>query len=224
MRLGARWPLLAFMAGLCCLAQPLHAQRATERYDDSFRKYSKRFFGVAFDWRLFKAQALTESNLDTAATSWVGARGIMQLMPLTFREVQSRNPAFSSIDDPEWNIAAGIYYDRRLWRTWEDSVDTEDHRAFMFASYNAGRVPILRARDLARSRTLDPRRWASVELVAPEVRRWRHEETLQYVQRINANLTRLDHRGRVVRRTAVVAPADSAPAPSPQPAPGTPRP
>lgn len=209
------------MAGLYCLAQPLQAQRATERYDDSFRKYSKRFFGVAFDWRLFKAQALTESNLDTAATSWVGARGIMQLMPLTFQEVQSRNPAFTSIDDPEWNIAAGIYYDRRLWRTWQDSVDTEDHRAFMFASYNAGRVPILRARDLARSRTLDPRRWASVELVAPEVRRWRHEETLQYIHRITANLTRLDHRGRVVRRAAAVTPADSVPSSStPPPAPG----
>lgn len=225
MSLRARRGVLALVAGLCGLAQPLHAQRATERYDDAFRKYSKRFFGVAFDWRLFKAQALTESNLDTAATSWAGARGIMQLMPLTFREVQSRNPAFTSIDDPEWNIAAGIYYDRRLWRTWQDSVDSEDHRAFMFASYNAGRVPILRARDLARSRTLDPRRWASVELVAPEVRRWRHEETLQYVQRINANLTRLDHRGRVVRRSAVVPPPDSAPARgAPPPAAGPPIP
>jgi len=200
------------MLALLCLAPPLHSQRATERYDDSFRKYSKRFFGVAFDWRLFKAQALTESNLDTAATSWVGARGIMQLMPLTFREVQARNPAFHSIDDPEWNIAAGIYYDRRLWRTWQDSVDSEDHRAFMFASYNAGRVPILRARDLARIRALDPRRWASVEAVAPEVRRWRHQETINYVRRIHENLTRLDSRGRVVRRQPV-PPPDALPPP-----------
>ncbi len=206
MRLRAGVPMLAVALGLLCLALPLQAQRAPERFDDSFRKYSKRFFGVPFDWRLFKAQALTESNLDTAATSWVGARGIMQLMPLTFREVQSRNPAFTSIDDPEWNIAAGIYYDRRLWRTWQDSVDNEDHRAFMFASYNAGRLPILRARDLARGRTLDPRRWASVELVAPEVRRWRHEETLNYIRRIHDNLTRLDHRGRVVRRSPAAPP------------------
>jgi membrane-bound lytic murein transglycosylase F len=213
------------LLGLMLLATPLGAQRATERFDESFRKYSKRFFGVAFDWRLFKAQALTESNLDTAATSWVGARGIMQLMPGTFREVQLKNPAFHSIDDPEWNIAAGIYYDRRLWRTWRDSVDSEDHRAFMFASYNAGRVPILRARDLARGRALDPRLWASVEAVAPDVRRWRHEETLNYIRRINDNLARLDDRGRVVRRASPApTPASSPPAAPAPPAPRSPPP
>lgn len=184
---------------LVALAPPLPAQRATERYDDSFRKYSKRFFGVAFDWRVFKAQALTESNLDTAAQSWVGARGIMQLMPGTFREIQSRNPDFSSIDDPQWNIAAGIFYDRRLWRLWRDSVEAADHRAFMFASYNAGRAPILRAQALALRHALDPRLWASVEAVAAGVSRWRHQETLAYVRRIDENLARVDARGRVVR-------------------------
>lgn len=200
---------------LAALAPPLPAQRATERYDESFRKYSKRFFGVAFDWRVFKAQALTESNLDTAAQSWVGARGIMQLMPGTFREIQSRNPDFSSIDDPEWNIAAGIFYDRRLWRMWRDSVDAADHRAFMFASYNAGRVPILRAQDLARRHTLDPRLWASVEAVAAGVPRWRHQETLGYVRRINENLARVDSRGRVIRRAPGEPPERPAPLPSP---------
>lgn len=209
---------LLIAIGLVLFAKPLHAQRAMERYDDSFRKYSKRFFGVAFDWRLFKAQGVTESNLDTAAQSWVGARGIMQLMPVTFREIQSKNPDFHSIDDPEWNIAAGIYYDRKLWRMWRDSVDTDDHRFFMFASYNAGRVPILRARDMARARTLDPRRWSSVETVAPEVRRWRHQETLNYIRRINENLGRMDSRGRIVRR----APAQPLPAPVSAPPPSQP--
>ena len=183
------------------LAAPLAAQaRSMQRYDDTFKKYSKRFFGPAFDWRLFKAQAMTESNLDSAAHSWVGARGIMQLMPATFREIQSSNPEFLSIDDIEWNIAAGIFYDRRLWRLWRDSVDTQDHRHFMFASYNAGRIPILRAQGVARTHTLDPRLWPSIERVAPEVRGWRHQETLGYVHRITMNLGRMDSRGRVVRR------------------------
>jgi len=182
------------------LARALPAQRATEQYDPTFRKYSKRFFGVAFDWRLFKAQGMTESNLNPNAKSWVGARGIMQLMPSTFLEIQSRNPAFVTIDDIEWNIAAGIYYDRRLWLQWrEDSVDSEDHRHFMFASYNAGRIPILKAQDIARGRTLDPRLWSSIERVAPEVRGWRHRETLRYVRRINENVGRMSPRGRIVR-------------------------
>ena len=124
----------------------------------------------------------------------------MQLMPSTFAQVQSRNPELQSVDHPESNIAAGIYHARSLWRLWKASVAPEDRTTFMFGSYNAGRVPILRAQDLAAARAFDPARWASVEAVAPDVPRWRHRETLRYVRRIDANLARLDERGRVVRR------------------------
>jgi len=203
-----RTPLI--LAALLLLGPRLSAQRPTERYDPTFKKYSKRYFGPGFDWRLFKAQGMTESNLNPNAQSWVGARGIMQLMPSTFLEIQTRHPGWTAIDDLEWNIAAGIYYDRRLWLEWrEDSVEAEDHRHFMFASYNAGRIPILRAQDLARGRTLDPRSWASIEIVAPLVRGWRHRETLNYVRRINDNVGRMDARGRVVRPPA--SPEDSVP-------------
>ncbi len=194
----SRWTILLAAVSVL-VATPLAGQRATERYDPIFRKYAKRFFGVGFDWRLFKAQGMTESNLDPAASSWAGARGIMQLMPSTFHEVRSRNPAWALIDDPEWNIAAGIHYDRRLWRLWLDSVDAGDHRHFMFGSYNAGRIPILRAQSLARRRALDPRYWASIEIVAPQVRKWRHRETLGYIRRIEQNLAVMDEQGRVRR-------------------------
>jgi membrane-bound lytic murein transglycosylase MltF len=167
------------------LSLPL-GRRNTDRYDDQFRKYSKRYFGVGFDWHLFKAQGMAESNLDTAAKSWVGARGIMQLMPNTFQEIVSKNPEMSRIDDPEWNIAAGICYDRILWRQWAaDSV--EDHRReFMLASYNAGRGTILSAQEMARRDSLDHRSWPIIERVAPKVRRWRYAETLGYVRRIDS--------------------------------------
>jgi membrane-bound lytic murein transglycosylase F len=129
---------------------------------------------------------MAESNLDSAATSWVGARGIMQLMPATFHEISSKNPEMSRIDDPEWNIAAGIYYDRILWRLWAaDSV--QDHRKeFMLASYNAGRGTILNAQVMARLDSLDHRSWPSIESVAPKVRRWRYTETLGYVRKIDS--------------------------------------
>lgn len=193
------WALAAVLLLLLTTSE-LVAQRHLDRYDDTFRKYSKRFFGVGYDWRLFKAQGLTESNLDPAATSWAGARGIMQLMPSTFLAIQSRNPQFLAIDDDEWNIAAGVYHDRELWRMWrDDSVDAADHHRFMFGSYNAGRVTILRAQGVARARALDPRIWTSIEQVAPSVRRWRQAETLGYVRKILANMERMDARGRVVR-------------------------
>ena len=35
-------------------------QRDADRYDQTFRKYSKRYFGVGYDWRVFKAQAMAE--------------------------------------------------------------------------------------------------------------------------------------------------------------------
>jgi membrane-bound lytic murein transglycosylase F len=178
----------------------LRAQSVTSRFDPAFRKYSKRFFGVGFDWRLFKAQGMTESNLNPRARSWVGARGVMQLMPSTFQEIQSRNPSLVSLDDPEWNIAAGIQYDRRLWLLWaEDSVYPHDHHDFMLASYNAGRIPLLRAQAVARRQYLDHRDWHSIVSVAPAVPRWRHRETLDYVMRIEGNLSRMDENGRVVR-------------------------
>lgn len=199
-RYPGQLPAVAALVASLVLVGSAAGQGVTNRYDDVFRKYSKRFFGAGFDWRMFKAQAMTESNLRPDVSSRAGARGIMQLMPSTFLEVQSKNPGWASIDDPEWNIAAGIYYDRRLWRLWRDSVDTEDHRHFMFGSYNAGRSPILRAQGLARRRALDPRYWASIEAVAAHVRRWRHRETITYVQRIQGNLARMDERGRVVRK------------------------
>ena len=175
------------------------AEVVTDRYDDTFRKYSQRFFGPGYDWRLFKAQAMAESNIDMKAKSWVGAKGIMQLMPTTFREIKSKNPEIVSINKPEWNIAAGIYYDRQLWKQWTDQQGENGCVKFMMASYNAGRGTLLRAQDVARIKTLDPVLWASIQSIAPEVPKWRHEETLSYVDRIDANLERMDQDGRVVK-------------------------
>ena len=101
---------------LCDSAYP---QKHFSKYDGTFKKYSKRFFGPGFDWKIFKAQGIAESGLTPDAVSQVGARGIMQLMPSTFQEVQSYNSEFTQIEDPEWNIGAGIFYDRGLYRAWK---------------------------------------------------------------------------------------------------------
>ena len=114
----------------------------TERYDGYFRKYSKRYFGVGFDWRFFKAQAMAESGLHPGARSAVGARGIMQLMPSTYAQIASVRPNYQSIDDPQWNIAAGILHDRWLWEYWEGKSVEDDRHRFMFGAYNAGEVTL----------------------------------------------------------------------------------
>lgn len=176
-------------------------KRDADRYDQTFRKYSKRYFGVGHDWRIFKAQAMAESEMNPNARSWVGARGLMQLMPSTYKDIQSR-AGLGSIDDPEWNIAAGILHDRSLWRRWErDSIAT-DRREFMFASYNAGEGTIMNAQRACVAKALDQRSWSSVEAVAPNVPRWRYRETLGYVRKIRGGLGNLDDKGRVKRAAA----------------------
>ena len=114
----------------------------------------------------------------------------MQLMPSTFAAIQSARPEFANINDPEWNIAAGIMHDRYLWKLW-GSKDAEDDRArFMFGSYNAGEGPIKRANEVAS--TQDPASpWALIETVAPQIPRWRYKETLGYVRKIDGNFTKL---------------------------------
>jgi len=170
-----------------------------DRYDQMFRKYSKRYFGVGYDWRIFKAQALAESEMNPNAKSWVGARGLMQLMPSTYKDIQSRATSLGSIDDPEWNIAAGIMHDRGLWRRWERDSIHIDRREFMFASYNAGEGTIMNAQRACTARALDRRAWTSVEAVAPDVPRWRYRETFGYVRKIRASIETLDDKGRVKR-------------------------
>jgi len=165
--------------------------RDQSRYDDYFKKYSKRYFGAPFDWRYFKAQGLAESELNANARSWVGARGIMQLMPSTFAAIASKRPEFRSIDDPEFNIAAGIMHDRWLWTVWQKRTPDEERHRFMFGSYNAGEGPILRACIAARGDHLSDAEWASIERVAPKIDRWRYRETLGYVKKIDRNYAAL---------------------------------
>ena len=168
-------------------AEERQTRRATERFDPIFKKYSKRYFGVGTDWRWFKAQGMAESDLTPGATSRVGARGIMQLMPSTYGLIRTALPSFGAIDNPEWNIAAGILHDRDLWTLWKPDVEEAERWHFVFAGYNAGEGTIKRARKAALAANLNDRTWPSIERVAPKVERWRYAETLDYVKKIRAN-------------------------------------
>lgn len=144
------------------------------QYDGYFRKYSKRYFGPHFDWRWFKAQAIAESNLRPDAVSPVGAKGLMQIMPATYLDIKKANPHFLDLTEPRWNIAAGIYYDRMLYRKWQKRISEHERLMLAFASYNAGLGNILRA--YKRS----PPPVTSWEDIAPRA----PSETRGYVKRI----------------------------------------
>ena len=146
-------------------------------YDDYFRKYTKHYFGPHIDWRWFKAQGIAESGLDPDAQSPVRAIGIMQILPATYEEIREKNPHFTHIGEPRWNIAAGIYYDRMLYRKWKKGLPTEERLAFALASYNAGYRNMLRAYKRALSAQGEVKNWEQVAPHAPG-------ETRYYVRRI----------------------------------------
>lgn len=165
-------PLL-LLAGTC-FARPVETEGWTDNFDRYFKKYSKRYFGPHFEWRWFKSQGIAESNLNIQAKSPRGAVGIMQILPTTFAEIQGDNPGFLGLEDPRWNIAAGIYYDRQLYRKWRKPLPSEERLFLAFSSYNAGYGRVLKA--VKRSGRKDYV-WTDIKPLLPS-------ETRGYVARI----------------------------------------
>ena len=167
-------------------AQAFERYNKVVKYDRHFSKYSKRYFGPDFDWLYFKAQAVAESRLKADARSRVGASGIMQIMPRTFKEITGKNSYIrGSREQPRWNIAAGIYYNRALWKIWKAERPFQDRLDFMFGSYNAGRGNIIKAQKIAEKEGLNPNVWKSVEQTLPDVTGRRSKETIGYIEKIN---------------------------------------
>ena len=177
-----RWLALAALPAVALAGVHKHVKHDhwTDEFDGYFRKYTKHYFGPHVDWHWFKAQGIAESGLNPNARSPAGARGIMQIMPSTYEEIKSHNPLIAAgIEDPKWNIAAAIYYDRGLYRKWKPKkVISNERLQFAFASYNAGYGNVLRAFNRAKSSLGTAREWDQVAPFAPR-------ETQGYVSRIN---------------------------------------
>ena len=152
---------------------PVDSGQWTDKYDRHFKKYSKRYFGPLFNWHWFKAQAIAESALNSDAKSHVGALGLMQIMPDTFKDINKVNPHFSKLESPKWNIAAGIYYNRSIYRKIKNSP-VQDKLYLTFASYNAGYGRILNA----------SKRTGKKEKAWNEIKKYLPKETRGYVRRI----------------------------------------
>lgn len=124
------------------------------KYDELFKKYAKE---IGWDWRLLAAQGYTESHFNPNATSWAGARGIMQLMPGTAR---SFGLSQSRITDPEANIATAVKLIGQLDNVLKDKIpDPEERKKFIIAAYNSGHAHIYDAIALAKKTGKNPAKW-----------------------------------------------------------------
>ena len=126
-------------------------------YAEHFMNYAPE---VGWDWELLAAVAYHESRYNPNVISPSGARGLMQLMPVTGRRFGLNDSTFFV---PQDNIAAGVKYIARLQYQFRFVADTVEQTKFVLASYNAGPAHILDARRLAKKYGDNPNRWTSVE-------------------------------------------------------------
>ncbi len=96
---------------------------------------------------LIRAQIWAESDFCPKAISTCGAKGLMQLMPGTARDMGAVGV---ELFDPEINIDLGVKYDRWLFDHFPEIADREERLKFTLAAYNCGRGYVNKALKLAR--------------------------------------------------------------------------
>lgn len=163
-------------------------------YDDIFKRYAMT---CQWDWRLIAAQAYQESAFDPQAVSFMGAMGLMQLMPSTARSVGvSQNEVF----EPETNVRGATKLITQLNSHYASITNRDERINFILAAYNAGPGHVDDARALARKDGKNPDVWlgnvdeyvlkmSQAEFFnQPEVKHgyFRGSETYDYVNSIRA--------------------------------------
>ncbi|MFK7816763.1 MAG: lytic transglycosylase domain-containing protein [Gammaproteobacteria bacterium] len=99
-------------------------EKRANSYKDAIEAYS---IAYEVDPKLVKAIIATESCFDKKAVSSVGARGLMQLMPATAKELGVKDSF-----DSNQNIRGGIKYFSQMLKRFNDSTE------LALAAYNAG--------------------------------------------------------------------------------------
>lgn len=159
-------------------------------YDHLIKSLAKEYH---FDWRLLAAQVNKESQFNPKAESWTGAKGLLQVMPRTAREV-----GISNLDTPGNGLRAGVKYMAWINDQLSDELPADVQVWFTLAAYNAGLGHLKDARILAKKQGLNPDRWfghvdqAFLLLAKPEYYKKarygyvRGTEPVSYVKQIQA--------------------------------------
>lgn len=123
-------------------------------YDGLFRRYANL---CDWDWRLLAAQAYQESAFDPDAVSWMGAQGLMQLMPSTAKMMGVNQ---SEVFNPESNIRGATKLIKQLNTHYSSISRSEERINFILAAYNAGSGHVDDARRLAEKNGKNPNIWS----------------------------------------------------------------
>lgn len=129
-------------------------EKKISRYDEILKAAADT---LDWDWLLMASMAYQESRFDPKAQSWVGARGLMQVMPAT---AKGFGYSKESLYDPEQNVRMATEYIQRLQKMWAKTVkDSVQRMKFVLASYNVGPGHVIDARNLAKKFDKNPIVW-----------------------------------------------------------------
>lgn len=121
-------------------------------YDKYIREASKI---TGWDWRLMASLVYQESEFKPKVRSWVGAFGLMQMMPKTLEKY-----GLDTTASPRQQLIAGAKYLKHLDGLLPKEITNEEERIrFTLASYNSGLAHVLDARRLADKYGRDPNKW-----------------------------------------------------------------
>ncbi len=126
-------------------------QNQISPYDDLIKRYAKK---IDWDWRLLASQVYQESKFNPKAKSWAGARGLMQVIPATAREL-----GIEDVLNPEESIRGGTTYLSQIYKRFEGIPDRVNRIKFTLAAYNCGFGHVLDAQRLAEAEGLNPEIW-----------------------------------------------------------------
>jgi soluble lytic murein transglycosylase-like protein len=150
-----------------------------DRYDADIKQAVNLYWVNYPDWLAWKAQLYQESRLNPKAVSPVGAAGLAQFMPGTWRDVAHRMsfPHGTSPHEAAFAIEAGAYYMATLSAQWRAPRPALDRHRLAQASYNAGIGHIV----AAQKRCGNPNGYAAIMACLPAVTGQHSSETLAYV-------------------------------------------
>jgi len=122
------------------------------RYDEDIKEISLQY---EMDWRLVSSIIYQESGFKPNAKSWVGAYGLMQLMPSTAKMF-----GIDSLSSPKEQIEAGVKFIQWLDKQIPSEItDVNERTKFILAAYNVGLAHVFDARRLAKKYKHNPNIW-----------------------------------------------------------------
>ena len=120
-------------------------------YDQLVKDNARQY---QFDWRLITSQMFQESRFNPKASSPAGAKGLMQVLPRTAKEL-----GFFDLENPEQSVAAGVQYLDWTRARFSNNIPLEEKLFFALAAYNAGFGHVRDAQKLAKKMNLRSDKW-----------------------------------------------------------------